>query len=87
MLCNPVNNKFLIWENFHPTTAGHQVIAATALAAIESQSVPEPLTELGTLLAIATFGTVGVLKRQQKSSALTTAGLMSSAQSSHTVDN
>ncbi|MFN6515374.1 MAG: SGNH/GDSL hydrolase family protein [Nostoc sp. CreGUA01] len=86
-ICNPVNNKFLIWDEYHPTTAAHQVIADTALAAIEAKSVPEPPTELGTLLAIATFGAVGVLKRQQKRSALTTAGLVSSAQSSHIVDN
>ncbi|MBW4678292.1 MAG: PEP-CTERM sorting domain-containing protein [Desmonostoc geniculatum HA4340-LM1] len=45
------------------------MIADTALAAIEAKSVPEPSTELGTLLAIATFGAVGILKRQQKSSA------------------
>ncbi|YAG13039.1 hypothetical protein NSTC745_02355 [Nostoc sp. DSM 114161] len=85
-ICNPVNNKFLIWDYYHPTTVTHQGIADTALAAIEAKSVPEPSTELGTLLAVATFGTVGVLKRQQKRSALTTAGLVSSAQSSHTVD-
>ncbi|MBD2679562.1 MULTISPECIES: PEP-CTERM sorting domain-containing protein [Nostoc] len=85
-ICNPVNNKLLIWGNYHPTTVTHQVIADTTLAAIEAKSVPEPSTELGTLLAVGTFGTVGVLKRQQKRSALTTAGLVSSAQSSHTVD-
>ncbi|MFN6564655.1 MAG: hypothetical protein RMY28_033330 [Nostoc sp. ChiSLP01] len=62
------------------------MIADTALAAIEAKSVPEPSTELGALLAVGTFGTVGVLKRQQKRSALTTASLVSSAQSSHTVD-
>ncbi|RCJ15675.1 hypothetical protein A6S26_34205 [Nostoc sp. ATCC 43529] len=85
-ICNPVNNKFLIWGDYHPTTIGHQVIADTALATIEAKSVPETSTELGTLLAVPTFGTVRVLKRQQKRSALTTAGLVSSAQSSHTVD-
>ncbi|MDZ8241174.1 MAG: SGNH/GDSL hydrolase family protein [Nostoc sp. ChiQUE01a] len=86
-ICNPVENKFLVWDGFHPTTAAHKVIADTALAAIEAKSVPESSTGLGTLLAIATFGAVGILKRQQKRSALTTAGLVSSAQSSHTVDN
>ncbi|MBD2409293.1 hypothetical protein FACHB389_14805 [Nostoc calcicola FACHB-389] len=61
------------------------MIADTALAAIEAKSVLEPSTELGTLLAIATFGAVGILKRQQKGLALTTADLVFSAQSSHTV--
>jgi phospholipase/lecithinase/hemolysin len=83
---NPIHNKFLIWDDYHPTTVAHQIIADTALAAIEAKSVTKPPTQVGTLLAVGTFGAVGVLKRQQKRSALTTADLVSSAQSSHTVD-
>ncbi|WP_196515585.1 PEP-CTERM sorting domain-containing protein [Nostoc sp. WHI] len=66
-ICNPGNNKFLIWDGFHPTTAAHQVIADRALAVIEAKSVPEPTIAWGTLLAICAFGATGILKRQQKS--------------------
>ncbi|MDF5736771.1 MULTISPECIES: SGNH/GDSL hydrolase family protein [unclassified Nostoc] len=67
-ICNPGNNKFLVWDGFHPTTAAHQVIADAALAAIDAKSVPEPAINLG-ILALGAFGAVGVLKRQQKRSA------------------
>ncbi|MEH2174032.1 SGNH/GDSL hydrolase family protein [Nostoc sp.] len=68
-ICDPGNNKFLLWDDFHPTTAAHQVIADAALAAIEAKSVPEPSINLG-ILALSAFGAVGVLKRQQKRSAV-----------------
>ncbi|MEH1928190.1 SGNH/GDSL hydrolase family protein [Nostoc sp.] len=71
-ICNPGDNKFLVWDGFHPTTAAHKVIADTALAAIEAKSVPEPAINLG-ILALGAFGAVGVLKRQQKKSALVSA--------------
>ncbi|MBN3952244.1 MAG: SGNH/GDSL hydrolase family protein [Nostoc sp. NMS7] len=67
-ICKPGDNKFLVWDGFHPTTAAHKVIADTALAAIEAKSVPEPAINLG-ILALGAFGAVGVLKRQQKKSA------------------
>ncbi|MEH2181998.1 SGNH/GDSL hydrolase family protein [Nostoc sp.] len=82
-ICNPGNNKFLVWDGFHPTTAAHKVIADTALAAIEAKSVPEPAINLG-ILALGAFGAVGVLKRQQKRSALMTADRVFDAQLSHT---
>ncbi|BDI19282.1 esterase [Nostoc cf. commune SO-36] len=62
-ICNPGNNKFLIWDGFHPTTSGHKVIADTVLAAIEAKSVPEPSINLG-ILALGAFGAIGMLKRQ-----------------------
>ncbi|MHC5937444.1 SGNH/GDSL hydrolase family protein [Nostoc sp.] len=71
-ICNPGNNKFLVWDGFHPTTAAHQVIADAALAAIEAKSVPEPAINLG-ILALGAFGAIGVLKRQQKRAALVSA--------------
>ncbi|MEH2237587.1 SGNH/GDSL hydrolase family protein [Nostoc sp.] len=82
-ICNPGNNKFLVWDGFHPTTAAHKVIADVALAAIEAKSVPEPSINLG-ILALGAFGAVGVLKRQQKRSALVSAGRVVDAQLSHT---
>ena len=82
-ICNPGNNKFLFWDDVHPTTAVHKVIADTALAAIDAKSVPEPSINLG-ILALGAFGAVGVLKRQQKRSALVPAGRVFDAQLSHT---
>ncbi|MEH2327094.1 MAG: SGNH/GDSL hydrolase family protein [Nostoc sp.] len=82
-ICKPGDNKFLIWDGFHPTTAAHQVIADAALAAIEAKSVPEPGINLG-ILALGAFGAVGVLKRQQKRSALGSVGRVVDAQLSHT---
>lgn len=67
-ICNPGNNKFLVWDRFHPTTAAHQVIADAALAAIDAKSVPEPAINLG-ILGLGAFGAIAVLKRQQKRSA------------------
>ncbi len=83
-ICNPGNNKFLVWDGFHPTTAAHQVIADAALAAIEAKSVPEPSINLG-ILALGAFGAIGVLKRQQKRSVLVSAGRVVDAQLSHTI--
>ncbi len=82
-ICEPGNNKFLLWDDFHPTTAAHKVIADTALAAIEAKSVPEPALNLG-ILALGAFAAVGVLKRQQKRLALVSVGRVVDAQLSHT---
>ena len=82
-ICNPANNKFVFWDDFHPTTAVHKLVADTALAAIQAKSVPEPAINLG-ILAVGAFGVVGVLKRQQKRSALVSASRVFDAQLSHT---
>ncbi|MEB3179128.1 MAG: SGNH/GDSL hydrolase family protein [Nostocaceae cyanobacterium] len=64
-LCsNP--NEFLFWDNLHPTTQGHSLIAQAALSSLRSStSVPEPSTAVG-MLALAGLGAAGVLKRQRK---------------------
>jgi phospholipase/lecithinase/hemolysin len=82
-ICNPGDNKFLIWDDFHPTTAAHKVIADTALAAINAKSVPEPAINLG-ILALGAFGAMGMLKRQQKRAALVSVVQVVDAQLSHT---
>jgi len=81
-ICEPGNNNFLLWDDFHPTTAAQKVIADTALAAINAKSVPEPAINLG-ILALGAFGTVGMLKRQQKRAAVMTEGRIVDAQLSH----
>jgi phospholipase/lecithinase/hemolysin len=59
-------DKYLFWDQFHPTTAAHEKIAEFALSALADQSpssVPEPTFNLG-LLA---FGLWGVRKVWQRS--------------------
>jgi phospholipase/lecithinase/hemolysin len=58
-------DKYLFWDQFHPTTVAHEKIAELALSALEDQSpssVPEPTSTLG-LLA---FGVWGVRKVWQQ---------------------
>ena len=83
-ICDPANNKFLFWDDYYLTIAGHKLVADTALAAIEAKSVPEPSINLG-ILALSAFGAVGVLKRQQKRAVLMTAGRVFDPQLFHTI--
>ncbi|NEO78282.1 MAG: SGNH/GDSL hydrolase family protein [Moorea sp. SIO4G3] len=52
-------DEFLFWDSFHPTTAGHQILAESTLAALKSQdkdeskSVPEPVSS-------ASLGVIGL---------------------------
>lgn len=65
-------DEFLFYDDFHPTTATHRLVANAALAAVgyksASASVPEPSTALG-ILALG-VGAAAVLKRKQKQSAI-----------------
>ncbi|MBU7582637.1 MAG: SGNH/GDSL hydrolase family protein [Nostoc sp. TH1S01] len=80
-ICQNDQNQFLFWDNFHPTTTGHRFIADTALAAIQTQEVPEPSDALG-LLALGVAGGVAIRKRQQKKLAVTLTNPVLDAQSS-----
>ncbi|WP_392531841.1 SGNH/GDSL hydrolase family protein [Nostoc sp. C117] len=63
-ICNNPD-EYLFWDENHPTTRGHRVLAGAVLVA-----VPESSTMLGTLV-FAALGVAGTLKHQQKKSALT----------------
>ncbi|MDJ0662342.1 MAG: SGNH/GDSL hydrolase family protein [Crocosphaera sp.] len=56
-LCNNPD-EFLFWDDRHPTTEGHQLIANLAF---DSLGIPEPSTILG-LLTIGLLGIVKVIK-------------------------
>ncbi|MDJ0729431.1 MAG: SGNH/GDSL hydrolase family protein [Crocosphaera sp.] len=49
-------DEFFFWDNVHPTTRGHQLIAD---AALESLGIPEPKTTIGLL----TIGLIGIVKK------------------------
>ncbi|MUG96337.1 PEP-CTERM sorting domain-containing protein [Scytonema sp. UIC 10036] len=66
--CNNPND-FLFFDEVHPTTNAHKLVAETALAAIRGKSVPEPSTTFGML----TFGALGaaMFKYKRKQLAVT----------------
>lgn len=39
-------NKFLFWDGIHPTTAGHQILAKTALTALKTELSLPPRSQL-----------------------------------------
>ncbi len=53
-------NEYLFWDNLHPTTNAHSLIAKTALV-----EIPEPSVGLG-ILALSAVSAVGMLKRNNK---------------------
>ncbi|MDF5706736.1 MAG: SGNH/GDSL hydrolase family protein [Nostoc sp. S4] len=57
--CTP--DEFLFWDQIHPTTTTHKLIAELAFSVLKSASVPEPSTVLGVIL-VATLGTLGFVK-------------------------
>ncbi|MBD2518811.1 SGNH/GDSL hydrolase family protein [Nostoc sp. FACHB-973] len=54
VICDP--NKFLFWDEVHPTTATHQLIGELAFSALKPASVPESSTVLGVLTVGALYG-------------------------------
>ncbi|QHG17301.1 SGNH/GDSL hydrolase family protein [Nostoc sp. ATCC 53789] len=61
VVCTP--DKFLFWDQVHPTTATHQIIGELAFSSLKPASVPEPSVLFG-LLTFADLGAVLLLKRR-----------------------
>ncbi|VXD25508.1 Lipolytic enzyme, G-D-S-L [Planktothrix serta PCC 8927] len=57
-------NEYLFWDDFHPTTTGHKLIADAAYATIEKEFKPVP--EPSTVLALTGLG-LGLLLKKTKS--------------------
>lgn len=55
VVCTP--DKFLFWDQLHPTTATHQIIGELAFSMLKPVSVSEPATILGMLI----FGASGAV--------------------------
>ena len=61
VLCNP--EKFLFWDEVHPTTTTHKLIGELAFSALQALPVSEPSAGLG-ILAYSVLGAVSLLKRK-----------------------
>jgi phospholipase/lecithinase/hemolysin len=64
-------NSFLFFDDVHPSSRAHELIANAALAAVKggNKSIPEPSMGLG-VLTLASLGAFRVLKRKSKSKKL-----------------
>jgi phospholipase/lecithinase/hemolysin len=65
-ICNDPNS-FLFFDDVHPSSRAHELIANAALAAVKggNKSIPEPSMGLG-VLTLASLGAFRVLKRKSK---------------------
>ncbi|WP_228061731.1 SGNH/GDSL hydrolase family protein [[Phormidium] sp. LEGE 05292] len=72
-------NQFLFWDDIHPTTKGHQLLADKAYSTL-STSVPEPGEELG-LLLLGLLGAASIYKRKKFSGSLALADKMETVSS------
>ncbi|MBD2438618.1 SGNH/GDSL hydrolase family protein [Nostoc sp. FACHB-110] len=80
-VCQQDPSKFLFWDDVHPTTFAHKLIADKALQAIKAQEVPESSTTLG-MLTLGALGLVAMRKRQQQKLHVTLKNRVLDAQSS-----
>ncbi|MDP5016645.1 SGNH/GDSL hydrolase family protein [Anabaena sp. UHCC 0187] len=69
-------NEYLFWDDLHPTSYAHSIVARSAQA-----TIPEPSTTLS-LLGIAALSATGVIKRKRKT--FNPENLVLAGQSSHT---
>lgn len=58
-------DKYLFWDDIHPTTVSHELVGDLAFSSLESKAVPEPAATLG-ILTIGTLGAIALHKRRVK---------------------
>ncbi|MFN6513318.1 MAG: SGNH/GDSL hydrolase family protein [Nostoc sp. CreGUA01] len=63
VVCDP--DRFLFWDQVHPTTAAHKLIGELAYSAVKPVPVSEPDAALG-ILALGVLGTVGCATQRYK---------------------
>lgn len=56
-------DDFLFFDEIHPSSRAHNLIAQAALTAVRGKTIPEPSAALG-MLALGALGAAGVLKRK-----------------------
>lgn len=56
-------DDFLFFDDVHPSSRAHNLIAQAALTAVKGKTIPEPSAVLG-MLALGALGAVGVRKRK-----------------------
>ncbi|WP_414572544.1 SGNH/GDSL hydrolase family protein [Nostoc sp. CCY 9925] len=61
VVCEP--DKFLFWDEIHPTTATHELIGELAFFAVNSTSIPESSTVLG-VLTVSGLSALSLRKRR-----------------------
>lgn len=65
-ICNNPN-EHLFWDDFHPTTGVHEIVADAAFSSVESKAVPEPAANLG-ILAMGSLGALALHKQRLRAS-------------------
>lgn len=65
-ICNNPN-EHLFWDDFHPTTGVHEIVADAAFSTVESKAVPEPAANLG-ILAMGSLGALALHKQRLRAS-------------------
>ena len=46
----PTPNQYLFWDDYHPTAAGHALLANAAYSTLQTAAVPEPSSILGLMI-------------------------------------
>jgi len=75
-------STYLFWDEIHPTTAGHAVLADFAFASVQAQAVPEPPATIGLLVGgVFLFGLSKLRQKRHQPISIPTSNQPSSRES------